>query len=59
MFVKPKPDRQVPDPERGGFLPESGAEVPENQYWLRRESDEDIERATPPVTSTKTKKGGD
>ncbi|XZG71726.1 DUF2635 domain-containing protein [Chitinibacteraceae bacterium HSL-7] len=36
MFVKPVGDLVVPDPERGGVLPLSGAEVPETQYWLRR-----------------------
>lgn len=42
MFVKPKAGLAVPDPERGGFLPENGADVPQNQYWQRRLNDGDV-----------------
>ncbi len=35
MIVKPKSGR-VPDPDNGGFLPESGRRVPKNSYWLRQ-----------------------
>ncbi|KPC53026.1 DUF2635 domain-containing protein [Amantichitinum ursilacus] len=52
MFVKPKAGAAVPDPERGGFLPESGATVPENQYWLRREADQEIERVDADAPTT-------
>lgn len=47
MFVQPIAGQVVPDPERGGFLPKNGAEVPENQYWLRRESAGEIKRVMP------------
>ena len=42
MFVKPEAGLHVPDPERGGFLPENGADVPQNQYWQRRLNDGDV-----------------
>lgn len=43
MFVTPKPDRQVPDPERGGYLSPDGREVEKTPYWLRRVNDEDVD----------------
>lgn len=37
MRVRPAPGRKVRDPEHGNrHLPESGADVPETTYWLRR-----------------------
>lgn len=42
MQVKPAPDRQVPDPEKGGFLPQEGREVEATAYWLRRLADGDV-----------------
>lgn len=42
MMVKPSAGRQVPDPERGGFLPPEGREVEANVYWLRRLEDGDV-----------------
>ena len=42
MFVKPAPGRTVPDPERGGVLPEDGRDVPVTTYWLRRIDDNDV-----------------
>lgn len=48
-FLKPAtPDLKVPDPERGGYLPPSGAYVPDTEYWRRRGSDE-VTDAIPPV----------
>ena len=34
--------RKVPDPDHGGFVPESGVEIQPHQYWLRRLEDGDI-----------------
>lgn len=42
MFVKPAPDRSVPDPERGGLLAAEGRDVPDTQYWTRRVQDNDV-----------------
>lgn len=38
MFIKPAPGVQVryPPPNQRRVLPESGAGVPEESYWLRR-----------------------
>lgn len=47
MFIKPIAGRLVPDPERGGVLPEAGREVEANQYWLRRLQDGDVIETTP------------
>ncbi|TWA69732.1 uncharacterized protein DUF2635 [Azospirillum baldaniorum] len=49
MYVKPKPGALVRDPETREPLPAEGAEVPENQYWMRRLADGDVVRADPPV----------
>ena len=46
MFIKPINNKQIPDPVRGGFLPEQGAEVDVNDiYWQRRINDGDVEVA--------------
>lgn len=42
MFVKPMAGRAVRDPVKGTFLPESGAEVPDNAFWHRRLQDGDV-----------------
>jgi hypothetical protein len=42
MRIKPVSGRQVPDPEKGGYLPEEGREVEPNVYWLRRIEDGDV-----------------
>ncbi len=48
VFIKPKKGKQIPDPVRGGFLPESGAKVDVNDiYWQRRINDGDVEIAKP------------
>jgi len=48
MFIRPKNGKQIPDPVRGGFLPETGANVDENDiYWQRRLGDDDVEIAKP------------
>lgn len=57
MFVKPAPGRTVPDPDRGGLLPDDGRDVPESTYWLRRVSDNDVIVVTPGVQTSKQKAG--
>lgn len=48
VFIKPKKGKQIPDPVRGGFLPELGAKVDVNDiYWQRRINDGDVEIAKP------------
>lgn len=47
MFIKPVAGRKVPDPERGGFLPESGREVVPHQFWLKRIEDGDVVETMP------------
>lgn len=42
MFVQPVAGREVPDPQKGNFLPAEGRSVPRNQYWLRRIADNDV-----------------
>lgn len=42
MFVKPITGRQVPDPDRGGYLPEKGRKVQPTTYWIRRLRDGDV-----------------
>lgn len=44
MFVKPAPGKKIRDPRdpRRAYLPESGREVPEETYWIRRLVDGDI-----------------
>lgn len=49
MFVKPTHD-QVPDPERGGYLPSEGRHVEDGPYWWRRVIDGDVVEAEPPPT---------
>jgi len=58
MYVKPVSGRQVPDPEKGGYLPEEGREVEPNVYWLRRELDGDVTvEAADAVETLSDKKG--
>ena len=42
IYIKPKDDRQVPDPETGKDLPAEGREVEKNQYWMKRLKDGDV-----------------
>lgn len=58
MFVKPAPGRVVRDPVKGTFLPESGAEVPDDIFWRRRLKDGDVAKPIPdaPTKSTIGKK---
>ncbi len=47
MHVKPKSGLKVPDPEKGGFLPQEGREVEASAYWLRRLNEGDVIESTP------------
>lgn len=51
MYVKPVEGRQVPDPEKGGFVPPEGRHVGHTQYWLRRIADGDLAEADPPAVA--------
>jgi hypothetical protein len=55
MHVKPVKGRSVPDPARGDLLPESGRNVEESQYWLRRLTAGDIEKVIQSKEVTKLK----
>jgi len=47
MFVKPKAGLLVRDPATGEPLPEAGREVSQDQYWMRRLHDGDVEAGKP------------
>jgi hypothetical protein len=58
MHLKPVSGRQVPDPDRGGFLPPEGRTCEPHQYWLRRLQDGDVVEVKPePKLTPKPKKG--
>jgi hypothetical protein len=44
MFVKPAPGLKVRHPISKFHIPDSGIEVPEESYWLRRLADGDVIR---------------
>lgn len=48
MFVKPKEGVNVRDPITKLHIPASGAEVPENTYWVRRVESGDVIRTDSP-----------
>lgn len=50
MFVRPVSGRMVRCPVRGEFLPESGANVPDDMFWRRRLRDGDVELMTAEAT---------
>lgn len=56
MFLKPaRAGLRVPIPGAPGrVLPEEGAEVVEETYWLRRLADGDVVEALPPVPEDPT-----
>jgi hypothetical protein len=58
MRIKPVSGRQVPDPEKGGYLPEEGREVEPNVYWLRRELDGDVTVEAADAVETQSDKKG-
>jgi len=52
MFVKPVDKALVRDPQRDNqHLPEGGAFVPRNAYWLRRLNDASVVEAKAPKTA--------
>lgn len=58
MFVTPKAGLLVRDPATGEPLPETGREVSQDQYWMRRLQDGDVEVAMPAAPKpAMTKKG--
>lgn len=52
--VYPAPGVLVRDPVTAGHLPEQGAVVPRNTYWLRRLAEGDVLQA-PPAAKKKAK----
>jgi len=56
MFVKNAEGKRIPDPDRGGYLPDEGREVPETLYWIRRVNEGDVVVTDP--AEGKEKKGG-
>ncbi|CAG0966883.1 hypothetical protein MTYP_01042 [Methylophilaceae bacterium] len=56
MRIKPASGRQVPDPDKGGYLPPEGRNVEPNLYWLRRIADGDVVKVS---TKTAKIKGAD
>lgn len=56
MFVKPKANRAVFNPEMRRNLPESGEATSQafDSYWIRRDQDGDVEiSAAPPASANK------
>ncbi len=49
MFVKPAKGVTVRDPISKLHIPESGAEVPESSYWVRRLRSGDVVFSSPHV----------
>ena len=57
LFVKPVKDVQVRDPDHGfAYVPEQGANVPQNNYWLRRLAEGSIRLAEGSVVEAKAPK---
>ena len=57
MFVKPAPGRMIRHPDKGTFLPETGAEVPDNAiFWRNRLRDGDVIRTDKNKPSASTGK---
>lgn len=48
LIIKPAKGVKVRDPKTGEHLPEAGAEVIKNRYWLRRLGDGDVVETTKP-----------
>lgn len=47
IYLKPAPGLKVRTPQ-GGFLPDEGAEVERNSFWVRRINDGDVIETDPP-----------
>ncbi|MNV98634.1 hypothetical protein D3C71_1939130 [compost metagenome] len=52
MHVKPASGREIPDPEKGGYLPAEGREVEQSTYWLRRIADGDVVEVKPGIAES-------
>ena len=62
MHVKPVAGKQVPDPDKGGYLPPEGRKVVATSYWLRRITDGDVvevKTKAPTTKPTAKSKGAD
>lgn len=42
FLIKPAPGLRIADPKTGVYLPEKGAVMPRNAFWLRRLKDGDV-----------------
>ncbi len=51
MYVTPRAGLRVVDPDLRDFLPAEGREVPESEYWHRRDRDGDVTVGAPPATT--------
>jgi len=54
MFVRPAPGVRVRNPQNRQHIPESGAHVPRDQFWMRRLADGDVLIADEPGTMIAT-----
>ncbi|OZI15563.1 DUF2635 domain-containing protein [Sodalis-like symbiont of Philaenus spumarius] len=55
MFVVPAPERAVREPNSMQMLPDTGAWVPRNGFWLRRLRFKDVLDITPPAKTAATR----
>jgi len=49
LHIRPVPGRKVRVPYTRSFLPEGGARMPHEQYWLRRLQEGDVELVPEPA----------
>jgi hypothetical protein len=49
IYIKPKEGLQVRDPQTYQPLPAAGAWVTRNSYWIKRQAEGSVEKATPPA----------
>ncbi|MBL8260933.1 MAG: DUF2635 domain-containing protein [Xanthomonadaceae bacterium] len=56
ISVKPAAGKVVIDPATRMRLPQTGADVPETTYWLRRLADGDVIKAEPAPPKPKAKR---
>lgn len=54
IYIKPAPGLKVRTPQ-GDFLPEEGATVERNSFWVRRIKDHDVVETEPPKTKKPAK----
>ena len=58
MFIKPATGLVVRDPETMRQVPDTGREVPETPYWMRRLRDGDVVTATADTATGTTETEG-